>query len=31
MYHKGKVVNFQTHRRVIVLIPSNRLRGTVDG
>jgi hypothetical protein len=27
-YHKGKAVNFQTHHRVIVLIPSKRVRGT---
>jgi hypothetical protein len=27
-YHKGKAVKFQTHRRVVVLIPSNRVRGT---
>jgi hypothetical protein len=28
-YHKGKTVNFQTHHRVVVLIPSHRVRGTI--
>jgi hypothetical protein len=26
-YHKGKALNFQTHRRVVVLISSNLVRG----